>query len=230
MRHNLEILRIINKFLRLNKEFLLVAKLPALAARTFAKLSKERISRKISERMTERLSRLSSHYEWARKAHQQVDHELAKDLDDQLIEKVLACRKGCSACCHTQVSATLEEASLLAKRIEADQIEVNFELLKLQASYSPDNWLHLNYEKRKCIFVGSDGSCQVYEDRPSVCRSNYVLGTPDQCSTKDGIQRPLRMLKTPRADMAIVGQFKSSTRSGTLPALLYEVLLAKKNQ
>ncbi len=207
-----------------------MTKLPALAAKTFAKLSKERVFRKIAERMTERLSKISSHYAWARRAHEQVDHELKKDMSDPIIEGLLGCRKGCSACCHTQVSATIEEASLLARKVEELGLVIDMNLLRLQASYSADNWLHLIYEKRKCLFVGSEGACLVYEDRPSVCRSNYVLGPPDQCSTVDGIQRPLRMLKTPRTDMAIVAQYKSSARTGTLPALLYEVLLAKKNQ
>lgn len=205
-------------------------KLPALAAQTFAKLSRERAFRKITERMGERLAKIASHYAWARKAHQQVDHELARDMSDPIIADLLACRKGCSACCHTQVSVTIEEASLLAKKIEENELEVDWELLQLQASYSAGNWLRLSYEKRKCLFVGPQDDCRVYEDRPSVCRSNYVLGSSSQCSTADGVQRPLRMLKTPRADMTIVGQFKASARTGTLPALLYEVLLAKKNQ
>ncbi len=205
-------------------------KLPALAAQTFAKLSKERLFRKIAERMGERLNKISSHHAWAKRAHGQVDHELEKDMSDPIIADLLACRKGCSACCHTQVSATIEEASLLAKKIEETGFEIDWQLLRLQASYSADNWLHLSFDKRKCLFVSADGACQVYEDRPSVCRSNYVLGSPSQCSTVDGVQRPLRMLKTPRADMAIVGQFRASARTGTLPALLYEVLLAKKNQ
>ena len=177
-----------------------------------------------------RLEKVTSHYTWAQKAHEQVDHELGRDLDTPLAHSLITCRKGCSACCHTQVSATIEEAELLVKRVEEKQIELDWNLLKLQASYNPENWLRLNFDKRKCMFVSSEGSCLVYEDRPSVCRSNYVIGPPSLCSTHDGIQRPIRMLKTPRADMAIVGQYKAAKKVGTLPALLYEVLLAKKNQ
>lgn len=208
----------------------MISRLPALAARTFSKLKGEREFRKISERLTMRLKKIPSFFLWAQRAHHEVDHQLSKDLRDPLAASLITCRRGCSACCHTQVSCTIEEASLLVKVAQDRNLTIDLELLKKQALQAPERWYQLSYEDRKCIFVSDAGECSLYEDRPSVCRSNYVISHPIQCDTSHGSQHPIRMLKTEHADMAIVGQFSASKKVGTLPSLLYEVLLAKKNQ
>lgn len=204
--------------------------IPALAAKTFLKLKGTRSFRKICERVNIRLKKISSFHLWAQRAHEEVDHQLSKDLSDPLAQSLITCRRGCSACCHTQVSCTIEEASLLAKKVQERGLEIDLTLLERQAKAALETWYELAYEERKCVFVNSQGECSLYEDRPSVCRSNYVISDPIQCDTSDGVERPLRMLKTERTDMAIVGQFKASKKTGTLPSLLYEVLLARKNQ
>lgn len=204
--------------------------IPALAARTFSRLKDTRSFRKICERIGFRLQKITSFHHWAQRAHEEVDHQLSKDLSDPLAVSLVTCRRGCSACCHTQVSCTIEEASLLAKKVQEKGLEINMTYLEKQAMTPAERWYGLTYDERKCVFVNSAGECSLYEDRPSVCRSNYVISNPIQCDTSDGVERPLRMLKTERADMAIVGQFRASKKTGTLPSLLYEVLLARKNQ
>lgn len=93
----------------------------------------------------------------------------------------------------------------------------------MKAGNDDQAFLDLSYENRKCIFLNDEGACQVYEDRPSVCRTNAVLGRPDQCDTSDTVQ-PTRLVKTSNADMAIYAAYLTSREAGSLPYLVGELL------
>ena len=142
-----------------------------------------------------------------------------------MVQKHLSCQKGCSACCHTQVSATQEEALLLTEHIQ-NGLEIDKERLYVQqkAGTSAKDWFQLDYQDRACIFLSDGGECRVYEDRPSVCRTNFVISNPALCDTSDGKEKPIRLLSTLKSDMVIYAAFKESKKSGTLPALLWECL------
>jgi Fe-S-cluster containining protein len=86
-----------------------------------------------------------------RDLHREIDGEvnrLSKIHADRL-----QCRRGCSACCLDDLTVT---------RVEAERIR----------SAHPD--LLRNAEPHPvggCAFLGEQGACRVYEDRPHVCRS-----------------------------------------------------------
>ena len=42
------------------------------------------------------------------------------------------------------------------------------------------------HQDRKCVFLNDQNECTIYDDRPSVCRTNTVLSDPAACSTEDG--------------------------------------------
>ncbi len=60
----------------------------------------------------------------------------------------------------------------------------------------------------------------VYNDRPSVCRTNNVLSEALSCSTHDGTEKPIRILNTFEADMLVMSSFINSHNSGAMPNLL----------
>jgi Fe-S-cluster containining protein len=108
---------------------------------------------------------------------------------------------GCSASCHTQVSVTEDEAEVLLMNISSG-LGIDHYLLKLQSETRDDSFVffQMKYAERKCIFLDKAVACSVYESRPSVCRTNAVLGDAVQCDTIDLI-KPIRLINTPRADI-----------------------------
>ena len=154
-----------------------------------------------------------------------VDKAIEDLRTDDFVDCMISCKQGCNYCCHTQVSVTSDEARLLVLHIKSG-VDIDTERLKLQAETFNDSkkWYELDYKSRKCIFLNDEGLCSVYDDRPSVCRSNYVLSPREQCSTEDGNERPVRLLNTRDADMAIVGAFIQSEENGALPYMVSKIL------
>lgn len=65
----------------------------------------------------------------------------------------LHCRRGCSACCLDGLSVT---------RIEAEKIRRAHGDLLSRAAPNP---------RGACAFLDQEGACRIYEDRPTICRS-----------------------------------------------------------
>lgn len=72
----------------------------------------------------------------------------------------VACSKGCSSCCHMNVTITVEEATLLSKA-------AGRKMTKLAAikSHAPTE-----FSGQACPFLDPKGLCSVYTDRPLACR------------------------------------------------------------
>lgn len=193
---------------------------PAIAKKTFEELRREAQYLKIFNFVTEALKSITSSLIRAELVHKIVDELNQETFAHPLVKEMSPCKKGCSACCHTQVSVTDDEADLLAQRILDGQL-IDMDRLKIQFAARNDGTAYFNikYDDRKCIFLDDQGACQVYEDRPSVCRTNVVLGNADQCDTSKKIQNT-RLVKTPKADMAIVASFLYARSSGTLPYMI----------
>lgn len=197
---------------------------PAIAQKTFDESRHDPEMSSIVNDVIENLAKLSSERERADFVHNLVDQYNSGVFSHPLVQQYSPCKMGCSACCHTQVSVTEEEAKILSERIN-NGINIDENLLKLQmaAKESTDAYFRIPYADRKCIFLDEQGACRVYEDRPSVCRTNVVLGTSDQCDTSDRIQ-PLRLVKTPKSDMVIYAAFLFSKKNGTLPLMIGKLL------
>lgn len=196
---------------------------PAIAKQTYECLKGQNAFSSITQFIIAHLKKISSPLERARFVHNVVDDYNGSVFAHPIVQKLSPCKAGCSACCHTQVSITEDEAELLISRIN-EGVKIDYSALQNQmmAANSSEAFYKLSYEERKCVFLGSDKSCQVYHDRPSVCRTNAVLGEASQCSTKAGteITQELRLIKTSQADMAIMGSFLSSADSGTLAFMI----------
>ncbi|MDO9181420.1 MAG: YkgJ family cysteine cluster protein, partial [Bacteriovorax sp.] len=173
------------------------------------------------------LKKMASPLERARFVHHIVDDYNREIFAHPIVQKFLPCKVGCSGCCHTQVGVTEDEAELLANRV-TEGVKIDFARLEkqVQVGNNPENFYLLSYADRRCVFLGTDDSCQVYNDRPSVCRTNAVLGEASQCSPVEGEGegQTIRLLKTEQADMAIMGSFFMSKESGTLPHMVGKIL------
>lgn len=156
--------------------------------------------------------------------HSLIDNFNRDNFDHPLVKKYSPCKIGCSACCHTQVSATIDEAQVLVDLIN-EGLAIDHDLLEKQARAQddPEAYQKLSFEDRKCVFLDSKSACRVYDNRPSVCRTNAVLGEASQCDTSKGLHKTV-LVKTPESDMVIYAAFKVAQDSGVLSRLINQLL------
>ncbi len=198
---------------------------PQVAFRSYIKLKNYPQFLRYTQAIITTLGKLKSSLEKARFVHEMVDQEMSELYKNENVQKLTACQKGCAACCHTQVSVTQEEADLLAQRV-LDGTEINWTNLQIQkdAGTNFERFMQIPYGQRKCVFLKDDNSCGIYEDRPSVCRTNAVVGSKDQCENKDGQIQKQQILNTYNADMIVMGAYMYTQKSGVLPQMLWEKL------
>lgn len=161
----------------------------------------------------------------ARMVHREIEEQMSQLFASEVVQENVKCGRGCSFCCHTQVSVTSGEAELFAQKI-IDGKEIDLKKLYTQSKVGnhAGHWYQLNYEERACVFLGEEGECSIYEDRPSVCRTNNVVSEPENCSTKDGQEKSVRLLNTHGADMIVMAYFMNSKENGALPYMLFKAL------
>jgi Fe-S-cluster containining protein len=203
---------------------------PAIAKKSFDLLRDKPEFMSIVQGILSILQKLPLPQKRAKFVHQMVDEFNQDVFSHPLVKKLSPCQSGCSACCHTQVSVTDEEAELLIDRI-AGGVEIDTDRLERQmrAEDSTENFYKLNFLERRCIFLDDRGACKVYDDRPSVCRTNAVLGSADQCDTSQSL-RPTRLVLTQKADMVIYASFLFSAKSGSLPHMIGKKILKEESK
>lgn len=135
--------------------------------------------------------------ERAQALHRMVEEEMAQE------DKIkVSCTKGCSACCHFEVEVTNYEAEILAGLAQTtrpiDRASMkNQSLRKIQDKL----WLKgIHDVSNRCVFLGDDRACSIYESRPVMCRRHSVTSPPVNCETQNA-QIGLRFF--PRVDLLI---------------------------
>ncbi len=104
---------------------------------------------------------------------------LSNDQLDRLVEHIRADVEpridcvACNHCCRTlQVVVDRKDIARLARRLDVQAEHFADEYVDT----APDGVQHLR--RRPCPFLGQDGACTVYEDRPRACRDYPYLDTP----------------------------------------------------
>jgi len=122
--------------------------------------------------------------------HQMMDKELkaASGLP-------VSCRQGCSGCCHYEVEITKDEAEIL-KTIVLEGFPIDHDLLEHQAARPrmSSAWRRFWSPQNRCVFLGHDGGCKVYEERPAICRKHLVVSPPNACTTAGAAVAPVQVL------------------------------------
>lgn len=197
---------------------------PFIARKSFEEMKSQHEFVSIVHHIVDRLKKMTNKYKRAEYIHDLVDKYNQEVFTHPLVMQFSPCKRGCTACCHTQVSVTEDEAELLVKRIKSG-VSIDHDRLKLQREAGNDGevYFKIPYQDRQCVFLDDQGGCKVYEDRPSVCRTNAVLGSAEQCDTSQEI-RPTRLVRTPQADMVIYGSFYIAKSSGSLPFMVGKLL------
>jgi Fe-S-cluster containining protein len=121
--------------------------------------------------------------EITKKAYEFIDERIKEELTSQ-DEIKPTCKKGCSACCHLNVSIGSNEAKLLSKNLTQEQIKhlkKQRDVLNELGNKDYESFPHVtDWETSRCVFL-INNECSVYDDRPTACRMYYVASDPKLC-------------------------------------------------
>lgn len=132
-----------------------VAQLNAQA--NFSRLVAE-VPRQIQERESRVAAQIGQLSGSAIKKLRALHKELSIILD--ALSPFVACKSGCTACCHYNISIFPVEADLIAKRTGHTP----------RAASLP----HGDFHGKPCPFL-RNGLCGIYESRPMACRTHFAL-------------------------------------------------------
>jgi Fe-S-cluster containining protein len=113
--------------------------------------------------------------------HQKIDAMVDESI--RVHQVAVACRRGCSHCCHMQVEILPPEAFALAawlkRQLDASALDAVRNRLRGNAARTRQ----LGDEGRKranmpCALLGSDGACTAYAARPAQCRRFHSTHLP----------------------------------------------------
>lgn len=202
-------------------------RLPAVAKRAYDRLKEQDRFKGLTDRVVSKLKKIKRPEARARAVYKEIDIAIEKLFRSELIQQAVSCTKGCAGCCHSLIGVTAEEAELLASKIQRGEVEVDLSLLASQANTVTNThaWYTLPVSQRACPFLDQHTqSCKVYDDRPSVCRTNFAVSHPSTC---DGEGGELRILNTDEASMILIGAYLSTESSGELQKMIWERLSDK---
>src|SRR5262249_33563455 len=121
----------------------------------------------------------------------------------------------CSRCCYISVGCTRNEALNLSRFIDQKDVEK----LSIQAQANTiEKWSLLTDQEAACVFLNQrTGECQVYENRPSVCRLAHSLTPPVSCG-RNPEAKGVAMIWW-KAEAVLAG-YLSVSQFGPMPKLL----------
>lgn len=93
------------------------------------------------------------------------------------VPKDIGCRRGCSFCCYQFVTLTVPEAKELAPLVKKERLH----RIQGQRKWGMSDFGY--NEESKCVFLGDDGACEVYEKRPLACRVVHAFD-PNECERR----------------------------------------------
>lgn len=134
------------------------------------------------------------------KAHRKVDDWIAKVPEE--LRKELPCKRGCAHCCHQFILVSVPEAMYMVKDLISTPqgrkwLQAHSQVFNQQAKLINgiserelgairNKWFD---ESTPCAFLDEQTKeCVIYQNRPAVCRSYFVKGSPEQCAGPSGHQ------------------------------------------
>lgn len=93
------------------------------------------------------------------------------------------CKEGCAHCCRLRIETCRSELDGLAERIIRDCLPIDWARLCAQAGRHQDDFYTAKMGKNnRCVFLGDDNLCKVYDIRPVACREHLAAMNPEKCS------------------------------------------------
>jgi len=110
--------------------------------------------------------------------HRTVDAVVEATVTGHRIE--LACKRGCSYCCHLRLEVQPAEAFAIAAWLRKHYAPERLDALRARLRENVARTEAMGVEARKrtnmaCALLGPDGACGAYEARPAQCRRYHSL-------------------------------------------------------
>ncbi len=142
------------------------------------------------DKFTAKLLEFAPGIERASALHEMMDREIGV-----VASLPLSCRMGCSGCCHYEVEITQDEAESL-REIVQNGFPIDRQRLYEQSTRERQDaaWGRLGNPANRCVFLGNAGACQIYEQRPAICRKHLVTSSPSLCTTQGGAVLPVQVI------------------------------------
>jgi Fe-S-cluster containining protein len=142
------------------------------------------------------------------------------------VEGSLACRRGCSYCCHGYVSATAPQIFAAAEAIRANALSFEAACARIQDTamrVGGLDWRARIALREPCPLL-AEGACSIYAERPLACRG-YVSLSVAACKrayeelTDEVVIPPVYA----SVRSALESALRAALRACALPALSYEL-------
>lgn len=135
-----------------------------------------------------------------------VNHTLKHDPNGRKVR----CTRGCAACCSLHVHITRAEADLLIGHAANEDMALDWARVERQAQHDLGTWHELLPADRRCVFLGDDEACRVYEHRPAACRKYMVITSPKLCDT----------VRFPGAEVGVLASAEAEVVTSAMLAVL----------
>ncbi|MBC7658865.1 MAG: YkgJ family cysteine cluster protein [Chitinophagaceae bacterium] len=130
-------------------------------------------------------------YDHSMALFEKVDHSMAYDTALLFIKEVeqkssepISCRAGCGFCCHQPVYVSTTEFEAIKDHLVTHNIKVDLAKVQAQHDDISDGIYHkLKVPERRCVFLGDNSACTIYEARPLMCRRHVVYSDPQHCAS-----------------------------------------------
>jgi len=188
----------------------------SLSAEIFEELVRE--TRRVYGLYTEQLRAKAPGAERGRELHRLINRTM-----EQAAPKNVSCQRGCAACCRYEVEITWDEAEVLKEAVLGGVAidEGRLTALAARERKSP-LWSDLANPENRCVFLGEDGACRVYEQRPAICRKHLVTSPPIACGTPGESVAIVRILFAEIVLSAALGI--DTVTTGSLPKMVWAAL------
>jgi Fe-S-cluster containining protein len=109
-----------------------------------------------------------------------VEEAFAASAEGEATRHAVACRKGCSFCCHVNVSATIPDAILVAAKIQSGPGARFAPAIRATAERIAGLDAPSRYRQGIPCPMLEDGACGIHEARPTACRA-YLATDAGKC-------------------------------------------------
>lgn len=132
----------------------------------------------------EQMERIPKGYERGLAIMQTIDLIVSKTDENMPAGTKVSCKKGCSACCHMRVGVADSEAEVMVSHIKRLGLKLDRKRLLAQKDRFVEDYHTIGWEQQKCGLLADDGSCSLYQWRPSSCRKYAVVSPPEMCDPR----------------------------------------------
>jgi len=158
---------------------------------------------------------------------QRHDQQLTHAADTN----TLACKQGCSWCCHFSIDIRAIEAFNIVAFIKKNFSKEHIKQIRMELEANRSLLSTLDDEQRmqknvKCPFL-ADGSCSIYSARPQTCRNYHAT---DSAGCKQSFEQPENMDIAPeyapitfQTGAAQVDAFAKAIKDAGYPTDVYEL-------